>query len=89
MILDALDQLDDKPTEEERIFVALRGEVNQAHVDRVVNRRRVGEWFYMVEYAKYSNQPGKEILENTEAYRAWCFEEVEKNREKGKEQGSS
>lgn len=74
---DALDQLDDVAEGFETIVAAEITQQGTVHVDRVVNRRRVGQWFASAEYTAIDPQPSDETMRNLELWRTWCVERNE------------
>lgn len=74
---DALDQLDDEPRPDEQVVVAKLAGTTSLHIDRVVNRRRVGEWIKMLDYEPLAEQPPDEVVRDTVKWRAWCEAQME------------
>ena len=79
--LDALDQLDDEPQPGETIVVGRIEVRGRWHVDRIVNRKRVGEWYGDVRYQVVDPQPADDVVRDTAAWRAWCLAEQARERE--------
>lgn len=70
--LNALDQLDDAPKPGETVYAAVKVDSAGMHVDRVVNRRRVGEWYQTATYELVPDQPDQEILQDATEWKAWA-----------------
>jgi hypothetical protein len=79
--LDALDQLDDTPHEDEQLMVAVLGERGNVHIDGVRNGRRYGEWRETADYHLLAEQPPQEVLRNSEKWRGWCYAQEAKRKE--------
>lgn len=77
---DALDQLTDEPRADEQVIVGRMVGKTSLHIDRVVNRRRVGEWIKMLDYEPLAEQPADEIVRDTAKWRAWCETELAKEK---------
>ena len=69
---DALDQLDDKPEPGEFIIVGRLGKRGSMHLDRVVNGRRVGEWYQTADYDPVDDQPPQDVLSDNAKWREWA-----------------
>lgn len=68
---DALDQLDDQPDPDERIYVyRVAGPVSHCHI-RCAEPAPSG-WFVMGEYRVLPDQPEDRHTRATEDWRAWC-----------------
>lgn len=75
---DALDQLTDEADPSEQI---LAGEIinrGRIHVDRVVKKKKVGEWFDTADYRVIDDGPGEDVLRDSSMWQAWCLERVGK-----------
>lgn len=73
---DALDQLEDVPKPDEHVFAARLHSTSKVHIDRVVKRKRVGEWITTAEYRMIDDGPPEAVLRDNEAWRAWCLQRV-------------
>ena len=71
---DALDQLDDVAQPEEQVFAARLIRKGTVHIDRVVKRKRVGEWITTAEYKMLDDGPPESVLRDGDAWRAWCLQ---------------
>lgn len=71
---DALDQLDDVAKPSEQIFAAVLVRQGNVHIDRVVKRKRVGEWLSMAEYKMIDDGPLESVLRDNGAWRDWCLQ---------------
>lgn len=71
---DALDQLDDVAKPDEQVFAARLIQEGTVHIDRVVKRKRVGEWIRTADYKLIDDGPPEAVLRDNEAWRAWCLE---------------
>ncbi len=74
---DALDQLEDKPTEHETIY-AYRLKSNDGTVH--INRGRQGGGFYPIAtYAFIERQPADQIMRSSQAWAEWTEAEYERS----------
>jgi len=71
---DALDQLDDVPKPDEQVFAARLHREGTVHIDRVVKRKKVGEWIKTADYRMIDDGPPEAVLRDNDAWRAWCIE---------------
>lgn len=71
---DALDQLDDVAKPTEQIFAAKLIRTSKVHIDRVVKRKKVGEWITMADYELISDGPPESVLRDNQAWRNWCLD---------------
>lgn len=79
--VDALDQPDDSPKPDEKIYTFVRvGDFGTVHVDRTVEGRRVGEWYKSAEYTCHSEQPPDEVMRDTGRWQEWTKAAYEKMR---------
>lgn len=76
--VDALDQLDDEPTAEERIVVyVLRGEVTRYHAcGRDKHGKRFGRWGVSADYWYFEEQPADAEARTREAWEAWAINQA-------------
>lgn len=67
--VDALDQLDDTPADDETIHVyEIQTEPIRAHMNFGGGR---GGWYQMADYAHFPEQPSDHEVRTTEAWQAW------------------
>lgn len=74
---DGLDQLDDSPAPEERVFLYWRKQEGQwCHVDGrdAKTGKRFGRTEWIVDFFHVSDGPTEEILRDNGKYRDWCEE---------------
>lgn len=73
--IDALDQIQDTPLEEEQVHAYVRiGAAGSYHVDSTDPRgRRVGAWYTVATYKLCVDQPGEHTLRHNDAWQAWCL----------------
>ena len=75
---DALDQLEDEPLESETITVyCLTGDLTTAHLCYRGKDRAKSGWYQLARYQLRPEQPPDATLRDTEAWRAWCRQQVE------------
>ncbi len=75
---DALDQLDDKPADDEEIHVyRIASEPVTAHIDGrdPVTGKRFGRWLSVADYKVHSEQPDSKTTKDNSAWKAWCIEQ--------------
>lgn len=76
---DVLDQLDDTPTEGERVYVYERiGEAGHVHIN---TGRKKGTGFYALATYEYLSDVDGETLRETREWQAWCA--IETNSARG------
>lgn len=83
--LDALDQLEDEPTEREQLHVYRRiGEAGRAMVDGCdpKTHKRFGYMCTIAAYRYFKTQPSDEIMRDTDSWRAWCAERQQEDKAK-------
>lgn len=70
---DALDQLDDIPLLEEKVYAyRIHGNHGSAHIDRRdKNGRRVGEWLVLASFRLIPEQPPESVLRDNAQWREW------------------
>lgn len=68
---DALDQLDDQAEPGERLFAGKLAHKGSLHLDRVVNGRKVGEWYGSADYELIEPQPSQETMRDNALWRSW------------------
>lgn len=76
IIWDALDQIEDVADPGEQI---LAGEVinrGRVHIDRVVKKKKIGEWIETADYRVIDDGPGEDVLRDNKLWQAWCLERV-------------
>lgn len=73
--LDALDMTTDEPKPEETLMAAKLIKTTRVHLDRIVNRRRIGDWHTEARYELVDPQPADEIMRDTAKWQAWCLEQ--------------
>lgn len=67
---DALDQLDDRPRDDENIYAyKLNGKAGSCHINR---RGGSGGFFTVANYSLVKNQPTDLVMRDTEDWRRWC-----------------
>lgn len=82
---DALDQLDDTPTDDEQVHVYRReGPATMVHVDFQRGRGKGprSAWYQGGDYRHVAQQPDEATMRDTVAWRAWC-QAQEKERSDG------
>ena len=80
--IDALDQLDDVPRDDEELFVYVKTEDRgTVHLDgRDKKGKRFGKWYNPCTYALHEPQPSQETMRGKDAWPAWCKAEYEKRK---------
>jgi hypothetical protein len=79
--LDALDQLDDTPADDERVLAAVVRDRNMVHLDGTDKRgRRCAWWIPSYTYVLVQPQPPDDTMRDTAKWRAWCLEQQRKAR---------
>jgi len=76
---DALDQLDDKPAENEEIHVyRIASEPMIAHVDGRDPKtgKRYGKWMSIADYVLHNKQPDNQTARNKVQWQEWCQTQV-------------
>lgn len=77
---DALDQLDDTPEPDERVYVYTfnPGTISHAFVDyHTINGGRRGERVTLAEYVYRAEQPPDDVVRDNRRWRKWCFAQQE------------
>lgn len=73
---DALDQLHDKPTADEQIYVyRLQGEATRLHLCVRGKNRGASGWYERGEYVLHDPQPSDEVMRDNDRWQAWAVEE--------------
>lgn len=70
---EALDQLDDVAKPDEQILAARLKSKGTIHIDRVVKKKKVGEWLESAEYVLVDDGPPEAVLRSNELWREWCM----------------
>lgn len=70
---DALDQIDDVAKPEEQILAARLKSKGRLHIDKVVKKKKVGEWLESAEYVLIDDGPPEAVLRSNELWREWCL----------------
>lgn len=79
--VDALDNLDNEPRDDEAIHVYRRdGEPGTVHIDGTRNGRRFSEWLITAEYRLHREQPTDETARNNVKWTAWAQEQYSKEK---------
>jgi hypothetical protein len=78
--IDALDQVEDTPEDDEKIFVYRKiSDDGTVHVDgRDKDGKRFGRWYTCCTYALHETQPEDAVLRGKDSWPAWCRSEYEK-----------
>lgn len=84
---DALDQLDDVAKPEEQILAARLKRKGTIHINRVVKKKKIGEWIESAEYVLIDDGPPEEYLRSNEKWRAWCVVRMAKERQDDETKG--
>lgn len=72
--LDALDQLDDSPADDERILAAVLRDKSMVHLDGTTQGgRRTAWWIPTYTYVLVQPQPPDDTMRDTHKWRAWCW----------------
>lgn len=76
--IDALDQLDDKPEPNEKLYVYIRdGDAGSVHIDGRDPKtgKRFGRWMMTAKYKLYATQPDDATLRDFAKWSEWCHAE--------------
>lgn len=72
---DALDQLDDQPEPQEKIYAYRRvGKPGMVHIN--TGRKNHGGFFSMAAYRFYSEQPADSQMRDSEQWQQWCRDKI-------------
>lgn len=79
-VIDALDQLDDTPAEDEELFAYVKIKDNgTVHIDcRDKKGKRFGRWYNPCTYALHEPQPDQQTMRDSAAWQTWCKDEYAK-----------
>lgn len=73
--LDALDQLDDEPRDNETLVAAVLVSRDMVHIDgRDKDGKRFGRWLESVTYRMIESQPPQEVMRDTTRWQEWASE---------------
>jgi hypothetical protein len=71
-VVDALDQLTDKPSDNEAIYAYQIDESSVSRYHVTMSPRSKSYWGIMADYHYIESQPSDEIMRDTMKWRAWC-----------------
>lgn len=80
---DCLDQFDDEPEEQEKIFAYRRiGKAGQMHLCCRGRGKDLSGYSALAQYALVQEQPSESVMRDRQAWRNWASERQKKDREK-------